>query len=45
MALSKKQEEEFKVWLNKKMAAMYIYIAPEFRQADFSNKNWIKYSK
>ena len=45
MALARKQEEEFKVWLNKKMASMYIYIAPEFRQADFSNKNWIKYSK
>ncbi|MBR5807901.1 MAG: peptidylprolyl isomerase, partial [Alistipes sp.] len=31
MALSQKQDDEFKVWLNKKMASMYIYIAPEFR--------------
>ena len=45
MALADKQEREFKVWLNKKMAAMYIYIAPEFRNADFENKNWIKASK
>ncbi len=45
MALSKKQEQEFVEWLNKKMASMYIYIAPEFRNADFSNKNWVKHSK
>lgn len=45
MALSQKQEKEFVEWLNKKMALMYIYIAPEFRNGDFSNKNWTKYSK
>ena len=45
MALSKKQEKEFKEWLNKKIASMYIYIAPEFRGGDFENKNWVKYSK
>ena len=45
MALSAKQEREFKEWLNKKIAAMYIYIAPEFRSAEFENKNWVKYSK
>ncbi len=45
MALSQKQEKEFKVWLNKKIASMYIYIAPEFRTEEFENKNWVKYSK
>jgi peptidyl-prolyl cis-trans isomerase SurA len=45
MALSAKQEREFKEWLNKKIAAMYIYIAPEFRSVEFENKNWVKYSK
>ena len=45
MALSQKQEKEFVEWLNKKIASMYIYIAPEFRNGEFSNKNWIKYSK
>ena len=45
LALSQKQEREFVDWLNKKMATMYIYIAPEFKSADFTNKNWVKYSK
>lgn len=45
MALSRKQEKEFVEWLNKKIASMYIYIAPEFRSGEFSNKNWVKYSK
>ena len=45
MALSQKQDDEFKAWLNKKMASMYIYIAPEFRNGDFENKNWVKLSK
>ena len=42
MALAAKQEREFNEWLNKKIAAMYIYIEPEFRNAEFENKNWIK---
>ena len=45
MALSDKQEREFKAWLDKKIASMYIYIAPEFRGGDFVNKNWVKYAK
>ena len=45
LALNEKQQREFKVWLDKKIASMYIYIAPEFRGGDFSNKNWVKYSK
>ena len=45
MALADKQEREFKAWLDKKIASMYIYIAPEFRNGDFVNKNWVKYSK
>ena len=43
IALSRKQEQEFRAWLDKKIASMYIYIAPEFRNSDFSNKNWTKY--
>lgn len=45
MALAEKQDKEFKEWLNKKIASMYIYIAPEFRGGDFTNENWVKYSK
>ena len=45
MALAEKQEQEFKEWLNKKIASMYIYISPEFREGEFSNKNWVKHSK
>jgi peptidyl-prolyl cis-trans isomerase SurA len=45
LALSKKQEHDFKVWLDKKIASMYIYIAPEFRNGEFENKNWVKNSK
>ena len=45
MALAEKQEREFKAWLDKKIASMYIYIAPEFRKGDFANKNWVKYAK
>ena len=45
MALSAKQEREFKAWLDKNIASMYVYIAPEFRNGDFENKNWAKYSK
>ena len=45
MALSAKQDREFQMWLDKKIASMYIYIAPEFRNMEFSNKNWVKYSK
>ena len=45
LALSQKQERDFNAWLNKTMASMYIYIAPEFRNSDFENKNWLKASK
>ncbi len=45
MALSQKQEREFRAWLDKKIASMYIYISPEYKSAEFSNKNWLKYSK
>ena len=45
MALNQKQEKEFNQWLDKKMASMYIYIAPEFRNGEFENKNWVKASK
>jgi peptidyl-prolyl cis-trans isomerase SurA len=45
LALNEKQEREFKEWINKKMASMYIYIAPEFLGCEFENKNWVKSSK
>jgi peptidyl-prolyl cis-trans isomerase SurA len=45
MALVDKQAKEFRVWLDKKIASMYIYIAPEFRNGEFENKNWVKYCK
>ena len=35
----------FDEWLNKKISSMYIYIAPEFRNGEFENKNWVKHSK
>lgn len=42
MALSRKQERTFREWLDKKIAAMYIYITPELRDGEFENKNWVK---
>ena len=42
MALAAKQRKEFKAWLDKKIASMYVYIAPEFRNGEFVNKNWVK---
>lgn len=42
LALNAKQEKAFKEWLNKKIDGMYIYIAPELRDGEFENKNWIK---
>jgi len=45
MALAQKQEREFKEWLNKKIASMYVYIAPEFRSMEFENKNWVKQNR
>jgi peptidyl-prolyl cis-trans isomerase SurA len=42
MALAEKRSKEFDAWIDKKIAAMYIYIEPEFRNAEFENKNWLK---
>ena len=42
MALSAKQERVFREWLTKKIDAMYIWIAPEFRNGEFENKHWVK---
>ena len=42
MALADKQETVFNRWLDKKIASMYIYIEPEFRDGEFINKNWVK---
>ena len=42
MALAAKQDKVYREWLDRKIESMYIYIAPEYRNADFENKNWIK---
>jgi peptidyl-prolyl cis-trans isomerase SurA len=42
MALAEKRSKEFDAWIDKKIAAMYIYIEPEFRNAEFENKDWLK---
>ncbi len=41
MALNKKQDDVFKAWLDKKIDAFYVYIAPEFRNGEFENKKWV----
>ncbi len=45
MALAAKRSKEFDAWVDKKIATMYIYIEPEFRNAEFENKNWVKSAK
>lgn len=42
LALQAKREEEFQKWLNSKIDGLYVRIEPEFRDADFDNKNWVK---
>lgn len=42
MALNDKQERIFRKWLDKKIDGMYVYIAPEYRDAEFENKSWLK---
>ena len=42
MALADKQEKVFMAWLDKKIESMYVYIEPEFRDGEFSNRKWIK---
>ena len=42
MALATKQEEVFVKWLDKKIESMYVYIDPEFREGEFTNKHWLK---
>lgn len=42
MALYAKQESEFSKWLSHKIDAMYIFIAPEFRDGQFEIKRWVK---
>ena len=45
MALEQKQQKVFEKWLDEKINAMYVYIAPEYRDGEFANKNWVKNSK
>jgi peptidyl-prolyl cis-trans isomerase SurA len=42
LALSDKQNKEFEKWLEQKISAMYIRIAPEWREGEFVNKSWVK---
>ena len=42
MALNAKQERVFRDWLSKRIDAMYVYIAPEYRDGAFENKHWVK---
>lgn len=42
LALNIKREKEFEAWLDEKIAGMYVYIDPEFRDGEFENKNWVK---
>ena len=42
MALRDKQSKVFDEWVNKKIESMYVHIAPEYRNLDFMNKNWLK---
>ena len=42
IALEEKQHKVFQQWLDTKIASMYILIAPEFREGEFVNKNWVK---
>lgn len=41
-ALSEKKNDEFERWIDSKIDGMYIRIAPELRNSDFNNKNWVK---
>ena len=45
MALEQKQQQVFEKWLNEKIEKMYVYISPEYRDGEFTNKNWVKNSK
>lgn len=42
LALQTKREEEFQKWLSSKIDGLYVRIEPEFRNADFDNKDWVK---
>ena len=42
IALEEKQQKVFQQWLDTKIDAMYVYIAPEYRDGEFVNKNWVK---
>ncbi len=42
MALVEKQDRVFEEWLNRHIDAMYVKIAPEYREYEFENKRWLK---
>lgn len=42
LALNIKREKVFTEWLDEKIAGMYVFIDPEFRDGEFENKNWVK---
>jgi peptidyl-prolyl cis-trans isomerase SurA len=41
-ALNRKQEAEYKKWLDEKIDEMYVRIDPMFSPDDFQNKRWFK---
>ena len=45
IALEAKQKRTFEQWLDSKIDQMYIFIAPEFHNAEFENKSWTKKCK
>ncbi len=42
LALNIKREKAFNEWLDEKIAGMYVWIDPEFRDGEFENRNWVK---
>lgn len=42
MALAAKRDRVFRSWLDDKIDAMYVFIAPEYRDGPFENRRWVK---
>jgi hypothetical protein len=42
LALTRKQEAEYKKWLDAKIDEIYVRIDPMFSADDFLNKRWFK---
>lgn len=42
LALAAKKEEVFEKWLTRHIASTYIFIDPDYRDAEFENPGWVK---